>query len=327
MLRRELHEILAEVAGYKAGLALSQDQLLDHLSEEEILLGDLLEVVRIRHEHLDEVVRRLLYRLGALRHPPAGGPAIALYAKYHSDPEALRILHCLLNELSACVRRKTTGMPGPVDITPIAERAAADFGRAGLLMFLEFEELLGEHVFGGFMSRFRRTAWKNKEELAGLFQRASITPLHGQFLDQRYVDYLERNPQALDSMHWRNFEALTAEFFAQMGYQVELGAGQGDGGVDVRVWKDIPEPGTPPTMLIQCKRQASKVGQVVVKALWADVVWEGADSGLIVTTSALEPGAAKVVLARGYDIHEADRTTVIQWLKALRSPGIGIPLI
>lgn len=320
LLRRELHDVLGDVAGYKAGLALSREELLRHLCDFVVLRGALNAPVRIRLEEFDDLARNLLYRIGVLASKPGRGPAIEMYAKYHTDPAALKILSVIQESFWECSVR---GGVGPIDITPVAERAVSEFGSSGLVMFREYEAAIQEHLHGSFNSGLRRFEWQDKAELAALFAQACITPSNGTFLDQRYIDYLERNRESLDSMHWRNFEAFTAEFFSRTGYAVELGAGQGDGGIDLRAWEPDTKGGAP-TILIQCKRQASKVGQVVVKALWADVQAENAQSGLIVTTSALQPGAARVASARLYNIKEADRNKVEQWLVALRSPGSGM---
>ena len=63
---------------------------------------------------------------------------------------------------------------------------------------------------------------------------------------------------------------------------------------------------------------------MIVKALWADVVAEGAKSGLIVTTTSLSPGAKKTCVARGYPIDEANRQSLANWLSAMRSPYAGV---
>jgi restriction system protein len=54
----------------------------------------------------------------------------------------------------------------------------------------------------------------------------------------------------------------------------------------------------PPAILVQCKREKKKVSKVVVKALYADIINERAESGLIVTYTTLSPGAEKVCRAR-----------------------------
>lgn len=131
------------------------------------------------------------------------------------------------------------------------------------------------------------------------------------------------NLDQLDQVHWRKFEGLTAEFFQREGYDVQLGPGRGDGGIDLRIWSDGKSREQAPTILVQCKRQKSVVERVVMKALYADVQHEKADSGLIVTTSRLSPGAHQDRIARGYPIDAAERQTVREWIAKLREPGAG----
>lgn len=164
---------------------------------------------------------------------------------------------------------------------------------------------------------FRDIAWQDIRELDELFTSENLKTFHGKYFDQRFVDYLAQNQGQLGNIQWRQFEGLTAEFFARTGYAVKLGPGRDDDNIDVRAWAD----GNvgPPTILIQCKRERKKVGKVVVKALYADVVHEKAKSGMIVTTSALAPGAAKLLTARGYPIANADRAKVLEWVRAMRN--------
>ena len=79
-----------------------------------------------------------------------------------------------------------------------------------------------------------------------------------------------------------------------------------------------------PHCLIQCKRQKEKIEKVVVKGLVADVQYEGAALGLVVTTSELSPGSRNTISARGYSIKEIDRKGLSGWLQKLRTPGTGI---
>ncbi|WP_181281603.1 restriction endonuclease [Aeromonas veronii] len=125
-------------------------------------------------------------------------------------------------------------------------------------------------------------------------------------------------------MNWRKFEALTAEYFERSGYRVEIGEGRNDGGVDIRVWGQVDNKSLAPVTLVQCKRTKSKIDKVLVKSLWADVVDENASSGVIVTTSYFSPGASQVCKARKYPIREANRDTVMSWLKELKKTGRGV---
>lgn len=76
-------------------------------------------------------------------------------------------------------------------------------------------------------------------------------------------------------------------------------------------------------LLVQCKRTAARVDKVVVKALAADVMFEGAARGLVATTSSWSPGARSTVQARGYPVDEANRDTIRGWLRSLRTVGAG----
>ncbi len=148
---------------------------------------------------------------------------------------------------------------------------------------------------------------------------------HGEFFDQRFVDFLNANFDDVDQINWRQFEGLAAEFFGRLGFGVALGPGRNDNGVDIRLWPD--EAGIarqPAVVLVQCKRERRKVSKTVVKALWADVIEEQATSGLIVTSSSFSPGAKVLRNARGYPIVEADRDALRRWLGSMRTPGLGV---
>lgn len=125
-------------------------------------------------------------------------------------------------------------------------------------------------------------------------------------------------------MNWRKFEGLTADFFSRQGFEVELGEGRNDDGVDVRVWPTGEDPSKPPAIIVQCKRQRASIEKVIVKSLFADVLHNEAQSGLVVTTSRLSPGAAAVCKARKYPVEVADREAVRRWVEEMRKPGMGM---
>jgi restriction system protein len=157
-----------------------------------------------------------------------------------------------------------------------------------------------------------------------LFTSESLQTLHGTYFDQRFVDYLSRDFGSIDKINWRKFEGLTCEFFNKLGFHVEIGKGRDDDNVDARIWRVAQDAMWPPLILVQCKREKQEVGKVVVKALYADMTEENAESGLIVTTSALSPGARKVCKARSYPINEANRETLKIWVEIMRTPYTGV---
>jgi restriction system protein len=160
-------------------------------------------------------------------------------------------------------------------------------------------------------------------QLKELFDSEGLSPKHGEFVDQRFIAYLNRDFTSIDRINWRKFEGLAAELFARAGFHVEVGPGRNDDGVDVRVWPDQGTASGPPALLVQCKRQKEHVDKIVVKAPWADIQHEKARSGLIVTTTKLSPGAEKVCSARAYPIKVAERTTLASWIEAMHRVSAG----
>lgn len=173
-------------------------------------------------------------------------------------------------------------------------------------------------------STVRSVEWVKDLSLNKLFSGTTDKPEQGRYIDQRFINYLCQNPDRMPEMDWRKFEELTAEFFEREGYLVNLGPGSNDDGVDVRVWNPDASPTEKPLCLVQCKRQKAKVCRVVVKGLHADVEFEGAKYGVLVTTSELSPAAKNTISARGYPIQEVDRNGLRKWLTRLRDPGTGI---
>ncbi|MFI0717373.1 restriction endonuclease [Streptomyces inhibens] len=99
--------------------------------------------------------------------------------------------------------------------------------------------------------------------------------------------------------HWRQFEGLVAERLHQEGLRFELGPGRADEGIDVRAWDPAAGDDAPAMLLVPCKRTKSAVDRVAVKALAADVMFAGAQQGLVATTSSWSPGARSTVGVRG----------------------------
>ncbi|MCB9610689.1 MAG: restriction endonuclease, partial [Polyangiaceae bacterium] len=314
--------------GYKAGLALNRTELLEHLPEAERLFdGEDNDTIRIRSDELEDLLGLLLYRVGVNEEPWRATPVTILRRRYLADSQklgiALRVVELFI-EISQEQFANGPKTGKPLDLYPMIESASKEHGSAGLLISTEFAELLMRHLEENPWAAIRRYEWASVEELKGLYESESLTPEVGAFLDQRFIDYLERNFSSIDRIHWRKFEGLTCEFFDRAGFKVEIGPGRDDGGIDARVWTEPSGTSLSPTFLVQCKREKRKMSKVVVKALWADVTAEQAERGFLVTTSALSPGAEKVCQARGYPITGVNRETLRRWLTAMRTPGRGI---
>ncbi|MCX2865532.1 restriction endonuclease [Paucibacter sp. PLA-PC-4] len=325
-----LADSLSETAGYKAGLALSVEELCDALSGTsypDTIRASEEYVVRLRSEEYEALFYKLLHRIGYTAEEYDGDVTGAKYFHKYRDTAleqwtGVTKLYVRMwpKMMKAAHEAKTKQM----DPRPFIMAAYKKYGQLGVTMAMERIEALNKAVTLSPHSLIRYRKWHSPIALAALFKGSKEAPELGRFIDQRYIDFLSQNEDKLALMHWRKFEQLTAEFFDREGYSVELGPGSNDEGVDVRVWKPGDEVTENPHCLIQCKRQKDKVEKVVVKGLMADVQFEGADLGLVVTTSELSPGSRSTIAARSYPIKEIDKNGLSRWLQKLRTPGTGI---
>ena len=322
-----------ERAGFKSGLALTREEIVEHLGTEDPVSPAILsladEPIPLRAHEIEDAFQRLLHRLGCIDSDFVGHGPTLLDIKYQADPERHQYFEQVLRLLGETHFDKGKFALGDgFDKDAFYALVAAQLPHAAGAIAFELVELIerSERASPWDWYSARHVEWEDLVQLRGLFTSESLVTQHGAFLDQRFIDYLAANFLRIEDMNWRKFEGLAAEFFTRSGYFVDIGPGRNDGGVDVRAWKPGAQLIEPPVVLIQCKRQKEKVGKVVVKALWADVVEENATSGLIVTSSALTPGADTVRRARGYPIQVADRSTLRAWLDQMRTPGKGIVL-
>ena len=320
---------LGELVGYKAGLALTREELAEHLVDTPDIRDMVLDVedrlVHLRSEVYAEAAMGLLYQVGNLPTANPLPPVAAVYRQFEHDPTHNKVLEKVITRCIELLNDEIANTPQepPLDPLPILETIEPEFGGPGLDIAFELIDALRLQLHASPWVPQRWFDWDDTVQLRDLFQSESLETQCGKFFDQRFVDYLARDFRRIDNINWRKFEGLTGEFFERAGFKVEMGPGRGDGGVDVRIWAPEDDVGKPPLILVQCKRQQEKVSQVIVKALWADVSDEGAQSGLIVTTSALAPSAETVRMARAYPIATVERGTLKDWIEQLRSPGTG----
>jgi restriction system protein len=320
---------LSEDTGERSGLALSRQQLVEHLREDHpfrIAFAKDNHLLRVGSEEYADAVGDLLHCLGAADQP--GMPTLGqrLIAKLGTDWMSLIDITTML-EIEAVAnhhlrRRNETGTLDRDALDADLENVIG--GRRNAIMEHLLDVMSVHLAQSPFFTRVERA--EDPIELITLFESERLPVAASGFFDQRFVNYLSRRPELLQEINWRQFEGLSAEWLKHSGYEVELGPGRNDGSVDVRAWNVGAKPDTPPVLIVQCKREKNKIGKVVVKALWADVHAERAGAGLIVTTNDISPGAAKVIEARAYPITVANRDEVARWLAAMRKPNAGVVL-
>lgn len=326
MSRGVLVRQTSEVIGYKAGLALSKREFDEIMPKQfkELWEGPDQESLRIRSEDYDGLIAHLLYAVGNISSPDIL-PHISLTKKYFKTPLYLiydKVDSGWITYISNWMEQNSENKE--IDPEPFLMDIATKYGKTGLDIAIEvIDAMISQQHISPF-SDVRSIDWKDIAELQSLFKSRSLETQYGTFFDQRFIDFLGQNFERISDIHWRKFEALTCEFFERHGYYVEIGPGSGDGGIDARAWLKNPADGSPPAFLIQCKRRKEMVDSGVVKALYADVHYENASRGLIVTTRGLSPSADEVRHARGYPIDKADKVTLKKWIEVMRTPGTGI---
>jgi restriction system protein len=325
----DFYDSLIEIVGYKCGVALAHrdlKELLRKIGADDHANYRKNDGVRIHSASYEEIVYALLQAFGRLEPNFSPFPTIAMFHEYKKDEKLYPIYRGVMDMWAEWMDVELSRPIDPnqkaLDPTPLLENVIDKYGRAGFEIVNEAIAGLNAAMTASPWGNLRQVEWRNEIELRALFQSEGLNAEYGNFFDQKYIDYLHASFPDIDRMNWRKFEHLTAEYLERGGYNVELGPGRGDDGIDVRAWSED-DNSSKPHVIVQCKRQKASVGKPIIKSLYADVLHEGAKSGLLVTTSRLSPGAESTRSARAYPIKVADRATLRQWLQQLRAPGVG----
>lgn len=114
-------------------------------------------------------------------------------------------------------------------------------------------------------------------------------------LDEELYAHFASNPDQLADLDWRDFEKLVAALMESQGYQVELGPGVGDGGIDIKLLQRDPVGDILTLVQVKRYRPDRKIKLEAVQALHGATASHGAERkrSLFVTTSAYSPGAER----------------------------------
>lgn len=327
LARQTAVDFFTELVGFKAGIVLTireLSELLVDLSPElaRNIASEDFGGFRFHSTEVEEISAHLLYRVGNIAKPSTIPSHIELYHQVKSDPELLACYKHVMTCFNDSMRSALSNPPPPgtaLDPEPFMRAAMEGYGKRGLDMAMSVIKGVNRQLHISPYGNIRAIDWKDTAELRELFASESLDTMYGKFLDQRFIDYLGQNFEKIGEIHWRKFEGLAGEFFEREGFRVDLGPGRNDDGIDLRVYpKEIAEE-VPPLIIVQCKRQKEKVGKTLLKSVYADVLHERAQSGLIVTSSYISPGAETMREARQYPVTTADRDTLRAWVAKMRS--------
>ena len=134
----------------------------------------------------------------------------------------------------------------------------------------------------------------------------------GEFFDVRYIEYLYANFEDLNHICWRKFEQLSAQFFTNYGYKVELGKGRKDGGTDIIATKGKE------IIIVQCKRWKNKVGVEQIKAFKADMDYYNVSGGILFCSTGVSRDSIKLIVDRKYNIKVFNQYNIFNELVRLK---------
>ncbi|MBU7586618.1 MAG: restriction endonuclease [Nostoc sp. TH1S01] len=139
-----------------------------------------------------------------------------------------------------------------------------------------------------------------------------VQPDFSDLYEEVYAHF-QKFPDNLYNLDPRKFEILLDGIFRNNGYHTQLGSGQADGGVDIRLYSSdvIGEVVT----LVQAKRYATSnpIDLQAVQALSAVVEDERANQGLFITTSRYLPCAQRFAARQNRRIKLATSDDVSLW--------------
>jgi restriction system protein len=311
-------DLITEEVGCKSGLLLTDPEAHQLLLKKEHDEADLFDtdrdqMIRFRPEDIEDIVLNLRHQIGELPDTRYGAYNRIIWMKTLMK-QGINVapIYEAFGKVVESKKYKVLGEEAAAEIVQMS-------GMSELLVaqFLMHVAAQMDRSMNWFSAEAVDVQWAIP--LRAVFASETIPDDPEQYLDQRYIDYFAQNGEDLQQMHWRNFERLTAEFFNRHGYEVQLGPGGNDGGVDIRVWPAGSGRNGPPLLLIQCKRQTdgNDVSAITVKALWSDVNFEGAKHGLIATTSRIAPGGIKVSRARKWPLGFAEHKQVSHWARTM----------
>lgn len=145
------------------------------------------------------------------------------------------------------------------------------------------------------------------------------------FVAEALIGAVADNPEVLINLSKTDFEALTAELFARMGFEVDLLRPSKDDGIDFLAVRNEDTP-QPVVLAVQTKHPDAKPGGARRRPLPVATVREiygvakawNLHGAIAVTSSAYTPEAKRFAELRPDEIEVADASDVIRWAKQYR---------
>lgn len=310
-------DAINETVAIKSGLLLtnieSTNLLKEKFNQSYFNNAKTTDIIRVRAEEIESHIKWIRYRIGNLSENELN-PVLISERLMKWEKQGFKTMAVADILLEVMILHKGKTVDPRVIISEVRQRIDVPE-----MLVIELALLFAEHQFTSSYIPPQSEEWNGGTPLKDLFN--CEVKGDNQFLDQKFIDYLAANSEDLEYIHWRNFERLCAEYFNRLGYEIVLGPGSNDGGVDIRAFSKTDA--VKPLILIQCKRYKTenKIDIPTVKAFYADVEFEQAKHGLIATTSFISEGGKKVATARNYPLSFAEHEDVKKWARSMWRHG------
>jgi hypothetical protein len=135
--RASLLGCVSETVGYKSGLTLTREDLIQHAAEDDrdLFEGSDDDEVPIRSEEFEELIAGFLYTVGNIRSPHILHPVVAIFKRFKRDREARDLVSPVLDLIPETV----IPVPDkPVDLGPFVKAALDKYGPVGFKIAMEY---------------------------------------------------------------------------------------------------------------------------------------------------------------------------------------------
>jgi Restriction endonuclease len=164
--------------------------------------------------------------------------------------------------------------------------------------------------------------YPEEEDLQRLIEESFSFEWHSRLVAPDYAaiysgiyTYFAKNPERMATLHWRAWEELLASVFVGQGYETMLGSGSGDGGVDLRLTRNMVY-GDQVTV-VQAKRRKKSIDLELVAALSGVMTDQDVERGIMVTTGRYLPSAKAFAKRQAREIILAKSSDVAVWCEAI----------
>lgn len=311
--QKELIKYALRIAINKAKLILTEEKLInlindEHLKEKlKINFDEEVCIDEIEHEELPRII---LSSLGCISKSLDAFSLINTLKNKYDDFDDFQCE--ILSNFVKCITEIAKSVPN-TGWGNFLESIFNNYKIEYFVFAIDVIRAFNDYYYSSPVNRSSKYGDIQPIKLSELFTLEKNNSQIGEFFDQRYIDYLSANFKDLNKINWRKFEELSAQFFRNDGYDITLGKGRKDDGVDI-----VAKKGTQ-IIIIQCKKWKNKVGVSEIKTFHDDIIHGKYSLGILVCANDITSDSKKLIDERKYEIQIMNKEYIFQKLDEYKS--------